>query len=209
MIHRPCWSKCRTAALESPRKSSSRSSIPSSPASRTDWEWACRSVAPSSNATAAGYRRRTIPTAARRSRSCCRSPASESRPSGTCGRALNSAVFAPDPAAAATPGDVSTSATRAQRPSLTMAQRSEARAHFLGEELRLLPGGEVSALGKRVVVDQFGIRPLRPTLRGWVELVRKDAHGDRDADAPDTEERLPPCSPNRDGRQTRRCSSTR
>ena len=47
-----CWSKCRTAAPGSPRTSSSRSSSPSSPASRTDWEWACRSVAPSSNATA-------------------------------------------------------------------------------------------------------------------------------------------------------------
>jgi hypothetical protein len=46
-------------------ESSSRSSIPSSPASRKDWEWAFRSVAPSSNATAARYRLRTIPTAAR------------------------------------------------------------------------------------------------------------------------------------------------
>ena len=53
-------------------------SIPSSPASRKDWGWAFRSVAPSSNATAVRYRLRTIPTAARRSRSRCRSPASES-----------------------------------------------------------------------------------------------------------------------------------
>jgi hypothetical protein len=41
-------------------ESSSRSSIPSSPASRKDWEWAFRSVAPSSNATAGRYRLRTI-----------------------------------------------------------------------------------------------------------------------------------------------------
>jgi len=47
----------------------------------------------------------------------------------------------------------------------------------------------VSALGQLVVVDQFGIRPLRPTLRGWIELVRKDAHGDRDPYAFDPEER--------------------
>jgi hypothetical protein len=44
---------------------------PSSPASRKDWEWAFRSVAPSSNATAVRYRLRTIPTAARSSRSRC------------------------------------------------------------------------------------------------------------------------------------------
>ena len=77
LIRRTCWSKFRTAAPESPRRSSSRSSIPSSPASRKDWAWAFRSVVPSSNATAARYRLRTIPTAARRSRSRCRSPANE------------------------------------------------------------------------------------------------------------------------------------
>ena len=77
--NRTCWSKSRTAARESPRTSSSRSSIPSSPASRKDWAWACRSAAPSSNATAARYRRRTIPTAARRSRSRCRPPSDPDR----------------------------------------------------------------------------------------------------------------------------------
>ena len=50
---RACWSRCRTAAPGSPRTSSSRSSSPSSPASRTAWAWACRSAARSSNATAA------------------------------------------------------------------------------------------------------------------------------------------------------------
>src|SRR5258707_13748241 len=34
-----------------------------------------------------------------------------------------------------------------------------------------------------VVVDQFGKRPLCPAPRGWIELVRKDAHGNRDGDA--------------------------
>ena len=55
-----------------------RSSSPSSPASRKGWEWGFRSVARSSNATAERYRRRTIPTPARPSRSRCRSPGSES-----------------------------------------------------------------------------------------------------------------------------------
>ena len=33
-----------------------------------------------------------------------------------------------------------------------------------------------------VVMDEFGIRPLCPTPRGLIELVRKDAHGYRDGD---------------------------
>ena len=33
-----------------------------------------------------------------------------------------------------------------------------------------------------VVMDEFGIRPLRPAPRGWIELVGKDAHGNRDGD---------------------------
>ena len=32
-------------------------------------------------------------------------------------------------------------------------------------------------------MDQFGIRPLCPTPRGWIEFVREDAHGNRDGDA--------------------------
>src|SRR5450432_745029 len=32
-------------------------------------------------------------------------------------------------------------------------------------------------------MDQFGIHPLRPAPRGWIELVREDAHGHRDGDA--------------------------
>ena len=46
----------------------------------------------------------------------------------------------------------------------------------------------MSALGQLVVVDQFGIRLLCPAPRGWIELVREDAHGNRDADAFDAEE---------------------
>src|SRR5258708_38008106 len=32
-------------------------------------------------------------------------------------------------------------------------------------------------------MDQFGIRFLCPTPRSWIELVRKDAHGNWDGDA--------------------------
>ena len=51
------------------------------------------------------------------------------------------------------------------------------------EELRLFPGREVPAFVELVVVDEFGIRPLRPAPRGWIEFVREDAHGNRDGDA--------------------------
>src|SRR4051812_18944160 len=44
-----------------------------------------------------------------------------------------------------------------------------------------------------VVVDQLGIRTLCPAPRRWIQLVRKDAYGDRNghADALDSEERRP------------------
>jgi hypothetical protein len=38
----------------------------------------------------------------------------------------------------------------------------------------------VAAFVELVVMDEFGIRPLRLTPRGWIELVRKD--GNRDGD---------------------------
>src|SRR5258708_7923378 len=31
-------------------------------------------------------------------------------------------------------------------------------------------------------MDEFGIRPLCPTPRGWIEFVREDAYGNRDGD---------------------------
>jgi hypothetical protein len=45
----------------------------------------------------------------------------------------------------------------------------------------------VPALVELIVMDEFGIRPLRPTPRGLIELVRKCAHGSRDGNAFDTE----------------------
>ena len=41
----------------------------------------------------------------------------------------------------------------------------------------------MSALLDLVVMDEFGKSALCPTPRGWIELVRKDAHGNRDGDA--------------------------
>ena len=46
----------------------------------------------------------------------------------------------------------------------------------------------MAALGEPVVVDELGIRLLRPALRRLVDLVGEGAHGDRDLDAPRIEE---------------------
>ena len=40
----------------------------------------------------------------------------------------------------------------------------------------------MAAFVELVVVDELGIRPLRPAPRGLIELVGKDAHGNRDGD---------------------------
>src|SRR5262245_48312481 len=44
-------------------------------------------------------------------------------------------------------------------------------------------------------MDQSGVRTLCPTARGWIELVRKDAHGNGDGDAFSIEIPLPPVFP--------------
>src|SRR5262245_4857083 len=74
-----------------------------------------------------------------------------------------------------------------QRRRLGIAQRSEARSHVLRQEFWLLPGREVPAFVVLVVVDKPGIRLLRPSPRGWIQLVRKHAHGNGDGNALDTE----------------------
>src|SRR5690242_13960344 len=68
------------------------------------------------------------------------------------------------------------------------AQRPEGSAHLGTEQLRLFPGREVPAFGELVVMDEVGIGPRRPATRSRVDLVREDAHGDRDLDAPGVEE---------------------
>ena len=63
------------------------------------------------------------------------------------------------------------------------AQRPKAGTDLLRKELRLLPGGEVTALGELIEVNQFRIRPLCPAPRRRIEFVREDAHGYGDGDA--------------------------
>src|SRR4051812_35376958 len=70
-----------------------------------------------------------------------------------------------------------------------LSQRPEGRPHLLGEDLGLLPGGEVAAPRDPVVVDQVGIGLLRPALRRRIELVGEDGHADRELHALDVEER--------------------
>jgi hypothetical protein len=53
------------------------------------------------------------------------------------------------------------------------AEGPEARAELLGEQLRLLSCGEVTAPVELVVVDQLGIGPLGPTPRGLIGLAGK------------------------------------
>ena len=47
----------------------------------------------------------------------------------------------------------------------------------------MFPRGKVSTFVELVVMDQFGIRPLRPASWSRIEFVREDAHGNRDGDA--------------------------
>ena len=51
----------------------------------------------------------------------------------------------------------------------------------------MFPRSKVSTFVELVVVDQFGIRPLCPTARAQIDLVRKGAYGNRDGDAFDIE----------------------
>src|SRR5580658_5011173 len=67
------------------------------------------------------------------------------------------------------------------------AQRPEPGSHLRRKDLRLLPGGEMTAFVEPVVVDELGIGPLRPAPRRWIEFVGEDAHGNRDGDALDVE----------------------
>ena len=47
----------------------------------------------------------------------------------------------------------------------------------------------MAALVELFIVDQFGVRPLSPTPRGRIELVREDAHCYRDRDVLGLEKR--------------------
>src|SRR4030088_625885 len=68
-------------------------------------------------------------------------------------------------------------ARRAPLISCRLSQRFERCAHLGTEDRRLFPGGEMTAFVELVVVDELGIRPLRPTARGRIDLVGAGAHG--------------------------------
>src|ERR1700691_2739416 len=51
------------------------------------------------------------------------------------------------------------------------AQESKPGANLLRKNLGRFPSGEVPALIKAVVMDEFRIRPLRPTSRSWIKLA--------------------------------------
>src|SRR3954463_14584388 len=55
-----------------------------------------------------------------------------------------------------------------------LSQRPQARAHLLHQELRLFPRREVPARVELVVMDEPGVRPLRPTSRRRDDIVRKN-----------------------------------
>src|SRR6516225_3059767 len=81
-------------------------------------------------------------------------------------------------------------AWRARAPvavSFRRAKRLEPRTKLLGEELWLLPSGEVSALLHLVVVDEIWIGSLRPVPGRLVEFVGENAHSGRDFDPLRTE----------------------
>src|SRR5689334_14428906 len=59
------------------------------------------------------------------------------------------------------------------------AQLPEGSAQFLGEQLRLLPGGEVAAAVDLVPVDEVAEGSLAPAARCAVDLGGEDGHGDR------------------------------
>src|SRR3954463_10798294 len=61
-------------------------------------------------------------------------------------------------------------------------QGSEPRAQLFHEELRLFPRREVPALVELVVMDEPGIRPLRPAPRRRDDVVGKNAYRNRDGD---------------------------
>ena len=71
---------------------------------------------------------------------------------------------------------------------MNLAKLTERRPQFLHQRVRLLEGGEVTALREPVVVDELGIGSFRPTARSLVEFVREGADGNRGPNADRLEE---------------------
>src|SRR5262249_16525144 len=59
---------------------------------------------------------------------------------------------------------------------------AECRTQLGGEELRLLPGGEVAAPGDRIVVGEPGVDRLDPTARSSPDLAGERREADRNRD---------------------------
>src|SRR5262249_21333723 len=103
-------------------------------------------------------------------------------------------LLEPDASGGACPGS---ERRRSDGPSLPdlghghLPKRPECGAQLLGEQLRLLPGSEVATLVDLVVIDQVGVRPLRPASWCLILLAGKDAHGHWNGDALGVEEATP------------------
>src|SRR5215216_4235686 len=63
---------------------------------------------------------------------------------------------------------------------MSSPQRAEADAELVREQLRLLPGGEVTAPVDLVEVDEVGVGLLGPASRRLVLLAGEDRYGNRD-----------------------------
>src|SRR5215216_1288800 len=75
-----------------------------------------------------------------------------------------------------------------EKTAIGLAKRPERRSQLVREDLRLLPGSEVTAPVDLVEVDEIGIGALGPAPRRPVLLAREDGYGDRDVHALGVEE---------------------
>src|SRR5215813_10190232 len=71
---------------------------------------------------------------------------------------------------------------------LPSTKRLKGRSELSHEDHWLLPCREVAALLDLVVIEQFGICPLRPAAWSLVLLAGEDSHGHRDLDTLGIEE---------------------
>src|SRR5262249_39977430 len=63
-----------------------------------------------------------------------------------------------------------------------LAERPEARADLCGKQLRLLPGGEVTASVGLVEVNEVGVDLFHPIARGLEDLAGEQRERDRERD---------------------------
>src|SRR5262249_17626629 len=63
-----------------------------------------------------------------------------------------------------------------------LAERPEGCAELFGEQLRLIPGGEVAAPGGFVEVDEVGVELFGPAARGLEDLAGERGEAGRECD---------------------------